>query len=90
MGEHSSEKADMYAYCFSNIWIAMFFWARLIESMYRGDSLAILNDLMKGRTSTPLEIYYEEASRLMWKISFMIGISFIVIQILVYLRFFKK
>jgi acetyltransferase AlgX (SGNH hydrolase-like protein) len=82
---------SMLILCLVISWIVYgLFGHHLIESMYRGESFAILNDLMKGRTSTPLEIYYEEASRLMWKISLMIGISFIVIQILVYLGFFKK
>src|SRR5262245_28238108 len=72
-------------------WIAYgLFGYRLIESMYRGESLEILNNLMKGKTSTSLESYYEEASRLMWTLSFTIGISFIVIQMLVYLCFLKK
>jgi len=45
---------------------------------------------MKGRTSTSLEDYYAEASRIMWIISFRIVIAYIVVAILVYLGLFKK
>ena len=66
------------------------FGYRLIESMYKGESIAILNSLMKGRTSTSLEEYYTEANRIMRKISFRTIIVFIIVSILVYLRVFKK
>src|SRR6266481_2757834 len=66
------------------------FGHRLIEAMYKGESIAILNSFMKGRTSTSLEDYYAEASRIMWIISFRIVIAYIVVAILVYLGLFKK
>jgi hypothetical protein len=77
--------------CLVASWIVYgLFGYRLIESMYKGESIAILNNLMEGRMSTSLEKYYEEASRLMWIVSFRVVVSFIVIQILVYLGIFKK
>ena len=45
--------------CLAASWIVYsLFGYRLIESVYKGESIAILNSLMKGRTSTSLEEYY--------------------------------
>ena len=56
---------------------------RLIESMYRGESIDALHGLMKGRSSTPLENYYEAAEQFLWSITLKSTALFVILAILI-------
>jgi hypothetical protein len=58
------------------------FSSKLIETAYRGESIGILNALMKGRAVTPLKDYYEKADRLMVVSTFSVVALFLILSIL--------
>jgi hypothetical protein len=69
------------AICFLLIaWILYaLFGHRLIEAMYKGESIEFLNSIIEGQRIHPLEHYLEDARRMMWAISLgLIGLSVVL------------
>jgi hypothetical protein len=69
------------AICFLVIaWILYaIFGHRLIEAMYKGESIEFLNSIIEGQRIHPLEHYLEDARRMMWAISLgSIGLSVVL------------
>ena len=55
------------------------FGHRLIEAMYKGESIEFLNSIIEGQRILPLEHYLEDARRMMWAISLgLIGLSVVL------------
>ena len=66
------------------------FGHRLIEVMYNNHSMEIVNRVMAGRDSTPLENYYKEADEFMWVSTFRLLIVFAVLILLIETRLVAK
>lgn len=74
--------ASIFVLCLAISWVIYdHFGYRLIEAMYKGESIDILNQLMTGRGVTPLERYYDAADKLMWDFSFASCTSFLIIML---------
>jgi hypothetical protein len=65
--------------CLVIAWILYaLFGHRLLEAMYKGESIGFLNSIIEGQSSRPVEDYFQKADRMMWGISLVvIVLSFI-------------
>jgi len=66
------------------------FGHRLIEAMYKGESVEILNGIFQGRAIIPLENYYQEADRIMWRSTFWAVTLFLILAITIKTHFLGK
>src|SRR5262245_25868311 len=54
-------------------WILYALFAhRLIEAMYKGQSLAFLNSIIEGQSIHPLAHYFQDANHIMWFITLVV------------------
>jgi hypothetical protein len=71
-------------FCLASSWTLYgLFSSDLIETAYRGESIGILNVLMKGRAVTPLKDYYEKADRLMVVSTFWVMALFLILAVVI-------
>ena len=70
--------------CIAIAWILYaLFGYRLIEAMYKGESIEFLNSIIEGQSIHPLSHYLQDADDIMWVISLLVIASSSVLTLLI-------